>query len=137
MQYSAVFLLGGGSCYFHIQGRKIEAVLVSCREIYFYPETGRRRFLLHIRNFYQTIRGQITENGNSHSHHQEKLRPHKQMKFLCLVFITSFHYCSFLLLVNQLNHNLCFASIYFYIFHPRKLLFVLFNLYYFILSYLF
>jgi hypothetical protein len=65
VQYSAVSLRGGGYCYFHIQGRKIEAVLAFCREIHFYPDTGRRRFLLHIGNFYQTIRGQITENGNS------------------------------------------------------------------------
>jgi len=32
------------------------------------------------------------------------------MKFLCLVFITNCHYCSFHLLVNQLNYNLRFDS---------------------------
>jgi len=115
VHYSALSLCGGGSCYFHLQGRKTETVLVFCREVYFYSETGRRRFLLHVGNFLLDYTGQITENVNSHSHNQEELKPHKQMKFLCLVFVTSCHYCSFLLLVNQLNRNLCFDSTYLYL----------------------
>lgn len=81
LHYSAVSLRGGGSYYFHVQGRKIEAVLVFCREAYIYPETGRHRFLQHVGYFQPDHTGQITENGNSHSHDQEKLKPHKQMKY--------------------------------------------------------
>jgi hypothetical protein len=76
VHYSAVSLRSGGSCYFHLQGRKIEAVSVFCREVFFHPETGCPIFLLHVGNFLPDCTGQITENCDSHSHDQEKLKLH-------------------------------------------------------------